>query len=314
MPDLIVRRAVDADLPQILETLKAALGETPLLRRTSELWAWKHIDNPFGRSMILVADAQGRIAGVRAMMRWELVTPQGATLRCLRPVDTATHPEFMRSGVFRRLTTAAVDEAKSAGIDLIFNTPNEKSAPGYLKMGWRPIADLDALVRPRLGASARVRHDTPPSIEQLAPDLESPNRFDLEDRPPRGLRTLRSETYLNWRFGSHPTASYGVLRDDGGVVVARANSRGRWSEVVVSDLLGGADSRSIKQLARLNRARYIAGWFSPGTPERRSAIRGGMFPIPRRTLRLVALPIVELETDVFDMASWDLATSDLELL
>ncbi len=56
----------------------ARLSARPLSsRRTPELFAWKHIDNPFGRSIILVAEAEGTIAGLRAFMRWELTTPGG---------------------------------------------------------------------------------------------------------------------------------------------------------------------------------------------------------------------------------------------
>lgn len=314
MSEIQVRPASDDDIPRILETLKAALGESPLLQRTPELWAWKHRVNPFGPSLTLVADAGGRIAAVRAMMRWELVTSDGDTLRCLRPVDTATHPDFLRRGLFRELTMSAVEQARSEGVDLVFNTPNERSAPGYLTMGWHMVARLGAMVRPRVGAALPAHSGSPPSIGALAPRLDPAAHFEIEDRSPRGLRTPRSEQYLRWRFASHPTASYGVLREGDTVLVARANSRGRRSELVLSDMLGEAKAVSIRRLARGHRARYLAGWFSPRSPERRAALFAGMLAVPKRTLRLVALPLTQFEIDLFDLASWDLATSDLELL
>ncbi len=316
MADLVVRHARDDDIPRILETLRAALGETALSRRTPELWDWKHVTNPFGRSLVVVAEDRGRIAGVRAMMRWELRTPDGFRLRCLRPVDTATHPDYHRQGIFRELTMTALDEARAEGVDLVFNTPNKRSAPGYLNMGWRHVANLGVLVRHRLGRSVTPSRDTPPSIADMAPGLHVLDRRvpDATDRTPLGLRTPRSESYLHWRFEAHPTASYGYLAGtNGDVVFARASSRGSASELVVSDLFG-TDSNMIRLLARSARARYLAGWFSPNTPERRLAVRGGMIPLPIRTLRLVAIPLSELDLDVFDLASWDLATSDLELL
>jgi hypothetical protein len=85
--------------------------------------------------------------------------------------------------------------------------------------------------------------------------------------------------------------------------------------MVVSDILGGPSSEYVKQAAKQARTRYLAGWFSPGTPERMAANRGGMFSIPGfKALRLVARPLTELTVDVLDLGSWDLATSDLELL
>ncbi len=61
--------------------MRAALGEPPGLGRTPELFAWKHFENPFGRSLMLVAEADGVIAGFRAFMRWQLEVPGGGTLR-----------------------------------------------------------------------------------------------------------------------------------------------------------------------------------------------------------------------------------------
>ncbi|MGH8915715.1 MAG: hypothetical protein ACRDZM_14515, partial [Acidimicrobiia bacterium] len=61
--------------------------------------------------------------------------------------------------------------------------------------------------------------------------------------------------------------------------------------------------------------RYMAGFFSKGSPERRSAMAAGMLPMPGvRALRLVALPLTDIDIDVFDLGCWDIATSDLELL
>src|SRR4029450_13894273 len=43
--------------------------------------------------------------------------------------------------VFSRLTRAALD-AMEGQVDLVFNTPNGKSGPGYLKLGWREARRL----------------------------------------------------------------------------------------------------------------------------------------------------------------------------
>ena len=52
------------------------------------------------------------------------------------------------TGVFTRLTLAALEELK-IDTDLVFNTPNGKSLPGYLKMGWRRVMDVPIRVRVR---------------------------------------------------------------------------------------------------------------------------------------------------------------------
>ncbi|MGH3649400.1 MAG: hypothetical protein ACRDU9_01725, partial [Acidimicrobiia bacterium] len=85
--------------------------------------------------------------------------------------------------------------------------------------------------------------------------------------------------------------------------------------LVASDILGVAHPSAVSRAAQISRARYMAGWFSPASPKRPAAIRGGLLPMPgARALRLVAMPLTELEDDPFDLSSWDLSTSDLELL
>ena len=317
MSEVRIRPARDDDLPGILDTLRAALGETPLLRRTPELWAWKHSLNPFGESIVFIAEKQGRVAGVRAMMRWQMLTPGGGLLGCLRAVDTATHPEFERQGIFRRLTNTVLEVARSEGVHLVFNTPNDKSASGYLSMGWQEVGPIGVLIRPRFGRALKAEPDLVPSIGEWAPRAQPVPASSLpDDRSASGFRTPRSAEYMTWRFLSHPTASYGWIPDDNRAgLVARAGARSRRSELVVSDLLGSPTPRVIGSAAKTSRARYLAGWFSAGSPERRIAVRGGMIPVPGVTpLRLVALPLTELPLDVHDLGSWDLSTSDLELL
>ena len=84
-----VRMYRDEDLPAVLELLQAALGESPLLLRTPDLFRWKHIDNPFGRSVMLVAEVNETIVG----LLWEAKVVN--TARKIGPVKLI---EFRPSG------------------------------------------------------------------------------------------------------------------------------------------------------------------------------------------------------------------------
>ncbi len=313
----IIRKYSPDDLPDVLEVLRSALGETALLKRTPELWNWKHEDNPFGKSLVVVAEVGGELAGVRAMMRWDLLTTSGQTLRCLRPVDTATHPKFERRGIFKQLTLAAIEQATADGIDMIFNTPNASSGPGYLKMGWNEVAPVGVMVRPLLRRGGKVSESEPPDPSDFfTTHLEVPGTaVQPIDRPPLGLRTPRTMDYIKWRFSAHPTARYRQLTHEGKVAFLRPNVRSSRKEIVISDLLGGSSAGLIQRIARVSRAAYLAAWFSPTTAERRDVVRGGLIPVPGvRALTLMARPLRDLPVDVYDIDAWDIALGDLELL
>ena len=312
---LTIRPFQDSDLDEVLDLLRSSLGETSLLQRTPELFAWKHIDNPFGRSIILVAEAEGTIAGLRAFMRWELSTPGGEILRCVRAVDTATHPAFQRRGIFSRLTEAAVEAARDDGVDLVFNTPNEKSGAGYLKMGWQEVGPIGVMVRPGIGMLRRQVGGIP-ETQDLVPGSEPLEEFPpVTLRPPRGLRTPRTAEYLRWRFTAHPTARYALVTSAGGLAVVRPNLRRGRRELVLSELIGPGSGAAARETTRRSQADYVVGWFSKGGPERSAAIAAGLIPVPRITaLTLVARPLRALSVDVTAPDTWDLAMGDLELL
>jgi GNAT superfamily N-acetyltransferase len=314
-----VRPFADVDLPEVLEVMRQSLGETAVLRRTPDLFSWKHFDNPFGRSIILVAESGGDIVGLRAFMRWELATRRGERLRCVRAVDTATHPRHQRRGIFRTLTLAAVDAARDDGVDLVFNTPNPQSGAGYLSMGWIPVGPLGVLAAPgiRRPAAQAPATDLPDPAGWVTParPLRHSAMASIDDRPAFGLRTPRTPEYLAWRFSSHPTAAYLAVETHASAAIVRPNVRGRWKELVLSDVFGPDPAAAIRAAVARNRAAYLATWFSAGSPERAAAVRSGVLPVPKvRTLTLVANPLRPIDARINSLRGWDLASSDLELL
>jgi GNAT superfamily N-acetyltransferase len=308
---LTIREYRDSDLGRILELLRAVLGETDVLKRTPELFGWKHLDNPFGRSLMLVAEMNATIVGFRAFMRWELTTPSGELIHCARPVDTATHPDYRRLGIFRALTLEALERATSAGVALVFNTPNRRSGAGYLAMGWRRVGGVGVMVRPtrRLLSGRRLGADLEGEPSPISPDMLDPGRVS------QGLRTPRTPAYLDWRFTRHPYARYAAVGDGDGIAAVRYNNRRGRRELVISDLFGRFPARELTNVRERSGVDYMVASFSRGSPERGECIRRGMIPLPFVAgLTLHALPLGDLQVDVESMRTWDLALSDLELL
>lgn len=302
---ITVRHFTDSDTEEVLDVMRASLGETEVLQRNQQLFAWKHLDNPFGKSIMLVATESGQIVGFRAFMRWKLQTPDGAEIRCVRPVDTATHPEHRRKGIFRELTNSAVEEARADEVDLIFNTPNAQSGAGYLKMGWSAVGQIGVMIRPGWRFLGTTDHlDSAHPVSHVSGD----------DRTPTGLRTIRSAEYRRWRFTGHPTARYVQFGGGGAQLICRTNIRSGYRELVVSEAIGDISS-PLRAVSRALRGHYAVGWFPPNTPERSQLRRGGFVPVPRvKALQLVARPLQEFGLDPLALENWDVGFGDLELL
>ena len=141
-----IREASKDDTSGILNVLKASLGETSS-RKTERVWNYKHVNNPFGKSLVLLAEENNQVIGVRAFMRWKWQYGENI-YSALRAVDTATHPDHQGKGVFKKLTLKALEIAGEMGDHFVFNTPNTQSKPGYLKMGWKEVAKLNVRLVP----------------------------------------------------------------------------------------------------------------------------------------------------------------------
>jgi GNAT superfamily N-acetyltransferase len=260
-------RAVDpADMPDVIDVCGRALAWSDD-DVDAEFFRWKHLDNPFGRSPIWVAvddDLPGDpIVGVRAMMRWDLEGPDGARRTMTRAVDTATLPTHQGRGIFKRLTLAAVEQLTDDGLSAVFNTPNDKSRPGYLKMGWETVGKVPVTVRPRNPSAmlAMVRSRVPAEKwgTDTAAGLDPAAALADEDAVERAIArnpassvwsTPMSVPYLRWRTGFGPlrcrVEPFGDRIDDG-FLVFRLRRRGVLTQLSLLHVVGPGDPAPIRR-------------------------------------------------------------------
>jgi GNAT superfamily N-acetyltransferase len=270
--ELEIRRAGPADLPEVMSLLGASLGWGDD-ERYQRLFRWKHLDNAFGRSPMWVGTIGSEIVGFRAFMRWRFQL-DGGQVEAVRAVDTATHPAHQGKGIFTKLTLQALQELQAEGVGFVFNTPNDQSRPGYLKMGWRLIGRLPVWARPRgpggliRMARSRVpaeRWSVPTEVGRPAGEaLADPQAVEalVAKRPlvAAAAETTRSVDFLRWRYGMEDL-HYRALGDpEGGLVFFRLRRRGAAVEAVVCDLLADrAEGRLISRLARETAVDYVIG-------------------------------------------------------
>lgn len=320
--DVAIRPMQPSDESQVLALIEASLGRRPD-PRNAKFFAWKHRENAFGASPCWVAVDGDRVVGLRALMRWEFDTP-GGVARAVRAVDTATHPDYQGRGIFSALTRRAVDELTADGVAFIFNTPNDKSRPGYLKMGWQEVGQLPTGLRPtsafRLPRIAAARAPAELWSEPteaglsiaaaLADDAAVAGLLTVQPRTD-GVATRRTPAYLRWRYGFEPLVYRAFLAESSlsdGVLLFRLRRRGRATEMVVGDLLlpepaPAAARRLIRSALRATGADHALGL--------RTTAAAGLLPVPGQGPMLTWRGLVS-ETKP-PLADWKLSLGDIEL-
>ena len=331
----------------ILDLVRLSLGEAGNRRKTADFWQWKHTDNPFGPSYGLYAwaEAQQIAVGLRTLLRWHFQSPDGQPIQAVRAVDTATHPDFQRRGIFSKLTQQALAELTEAEMHLIFNTPNPRSLQGYLKLGWQIVEKWPMFIKPLkpLGLLKAISRRPTATPDQdlfqstfqsgVLPWVAFVNRYRNQlptfitnweaSRAQVGYRTSRNLPYLQWHYGQHPYILYGVcaLEQAGaltGFAILRPNLRYGLKEVIITELFLQEPDRKIgqwllKQLFKQLKGDYVVAHFAQGTLERQLITRSGFLKIPRQGRTFVVRPLNPVPDDPYSPRNWDLTIGDLEI-
>lgn len=312
-----IRKAELSDIPQIVALLKLSLGES-LMPKSVQYWTWKHLKNPFGRSPVLLACAGGNIVGVRAFMRWRW--RQGEEeISAIRAVDTATHPGWQGRGIFKKLTLGMLERCEEEKTDMVFNTPNQKSKPGYLKMGWQEAGKLPlkaGIKRPLpLIFNKIFRSLSTRFVELKLPDYsleKAIERFDLSKIVQSSrIGTDYSRAYLKWRYLDIPVIRYYGLASDCSLLIFRLKQGPPGTELRITDAFGDENTlqQGVKELMRTLHFDYmsVSGFSTLSLPLllRKSGNFG-----PGVTVR----PLYRKNIDDFaGFAGWSPSLGDLEV-
>jgi hypothetical protein len=283
---------------------------------------------------MLVAEADEQVVGLRAFMRWEFVA-EGRRFRAVRAVDTATHPDYQGRGIFSALTRQAI-EALRLQTDFVFNTPNQKSLPGYLKMGWGVVGRVPVSVRVRrpvhfarhaMSWRRELASDAPPGARArtAAEVLSLPRLEDLlaSAEPYEGISTVRDAAYLRWRYASAPLLDYRAVVEPGrdvpaALAIFRVRPRGSLVEATVSEVIArrgdaAAARRVLARVARASGADHLTCSFPRRSVAMSAARCAGFVRVPGG-VTLVVNPLGHrLEPDPHALRSWATSAGDLEV-
>jgi GNAT superfamily N-acetyltransferase len=321
MDEISIREATKTDSPEIVELLKIALGEGT--EKSVENWHWKHYDNPFGKSKIYVATIGSEIVGVRAFMQWrwkEASTEK--ELKAVRAVDTAVSPNHRRKGIFLTLTNYALEKVRKENFDFIFNTPNDKSIGGYLKLGWvlnRKIP-VNLLVNPLFWLSSKKK------LEQLSKDsMEFIEHGTLQFATPFAEADLScpfSKEYLQWRYLNNPLVPYKYLYSSGVFLVYRLKKTKKITEcrIVEVQLMDANAHQHVKKVIAILAKRYLVVSMVKGILKSKLLLKNGVLAVnleregPNMVTKNVTLPEKKYQM-LLDTHSpyWGFNLGDMEL-
>lgn len=176
---------------------------------------WKYLRNPSGSVVAFEAFEAENIAAFYGVIP-ELYVDGQETFTAYQSMDTMTHPDYQKRGLFVKLakhTYAALQERTQSL--LIIGVPGSNSFHGFVhKLNWQHLADIAYLFVHRIQfalsavfkARAAVTINEISSFgEELKPFLE---RFYEEQSM---VRPLYDVATLNWKVFQHPFKKFRAL-------------------------------------------------------------------------------------------------------
>ncbi|SDR69967.1 GNAT family N-acetyltransferase [Gramella sp. MAR_2010_147] len=302
---MVIREASESDIDGILKVLKASLGEVSS-KKTREVWNYKHINNPFGKSLVLIAIVDGKIVGVRAFMRWQWQLGSG-TYSCFRAVDTATDPNFQGRGIFKKLTLMALDLGVDEKSNFVFNTPNSQSRPGYIKMGWKIVGKVPVYISPYFNLNMNKPSN---KIENgnISDDFlikHKTNQIDTQK-----LFTPKDANFLFWRYRECPLQKYLIYENKNLFIAAYVKEHKHFKELRISELIGDLSDKKIHKRVILWARNFDVNIITSGTKIFQFGIKGGFGPV--LTLKKLKLD-PKKEESLLGINNWNNSIGDLEL-
>lgn len=310
-----IREAKNDDIFEILNVLKDSLGEKSS-KKNEEVWKFKHEKNPFGKSLVLLAIVDEKIVGIRAFMKWQWQIGD-ITYKAFRAVDTATHPNYQGRGIFKKLTLKALEIAKQLGYHFVFNTPNDKSRPGYLKMGWKPVDKL----RIKLIANNPIYWNKSRNFEALTNNHTSSIHLEnllkahnLRSKQNLGLYTPKSLDYWRWRYEENPLQNYYCEYSNDYIFATYVKRHSKYSELRISELI---TENKIGEKEALKKAKSLARKFGVNfitIASRESSLFNPLIGKFGPILTLKNINLRENENlELQNLNNWNYSLGDLEL-
>lgn len=289
--------AEPALIPAVLESAAAAYG---VGAQSGQWFDWKYRRSPFGAPVIAVArDEGGAPQGMVAFGVQQLVL-DGRSVCAGVSYDTFVTPGHQGRGLFKKMLATAEEEARSRGIEVLYNFPNPNSRPGFLSASWTDAGGVETWLHP----TARAAFSAPRLVASRASganvnELGEGCAAELDGLVADGYRRLAATTsvvdrssasdLLRWRIAEPPhRGRYRIIAHDELAAVVRVVSRRGLREVQVLEMLASAAGHSrhpsamLRSVGRDCRADVVTVLLTAGNPLRRYLRRAAFLPIRNR--------------------------------
>ena len=289
------------DEDSVLELLQVAFGQWPRDIddvTPSEFFRWKHLQGPFGRSVLVVAEADDAVVGFIAYLPWRFRAGE-RIVTAMRGVDFAVHPAYQRRGPRWRCAQRPSSQRCPHSLRAI---RSEQSRPGGARSGPSPVEKLPRYVQAQkplrtavaLGMGRAGPEQISVGAKTAAEVLVDDSQASLLAVRPRAangrLATVKDLAYLRWRYGRF--AEYRAIRSHAhsarGMVIFRVLRRKQFAVTQVCELfVEEGDRRAIGDVLQAVKKAAPTDFLTCSFPSAHDAAVRGFLPFHGKSVLMV---------------------------
>ena len=212
MSEIEIKKSNFKNFQQLKKIMHACFG----ISVTEQYFRWKYLDNPIGRVQAFEAREGDRVVAFYGLLP-ELYRVNGKEVKIYQSMDTMTHPNFQKRGLFVRLAKHSYQYllGEEKCFQLI-GLPSEDSFPGFIrKLEWSHIANVPYLFLPKcnffLSSFFKKTKELQMSVVR---EMDDDIRFFLANKQHSQMPIspyLRAD-FFSWRVFKNPRKKFTVLK------------------------------------------------------------------------------------------------------
>lgn len=315
--ELEFRKFTFADTEKLSETYELCFGA----KVDDRYFQWKYTDNPAGEVVAFVAEApEGTIAAYYGVLP-EIYLVNGKPKKIYQSMDTMTHPDFQRRGLFGLLAKKTYEYVAEAEGELkIVGIPGLTSYPGFVKkLEWKDIHQFKYFFTNKIlfKAAGLLRRTKKAKFERVAEmNSDLSDFFSQREVSEKPIQPNITADFFDWRVFKNPLKNFQTIqiRDENnkiiGVCVYTIDEENRcfvhFLSFVKRDLFSDYSGAVIEYLFAKTGAQFVYTW-EPAEETSHKALKKLGFitnPLDKGLFSYHVPLIIRAEPEMTDGTSW----------
>lgn len=259
----------DGNTKRLSELMFACFGK----KADESYFKWKYFDNPAGDLIAYEALYEGKSVGFYGIIP-ELYTLDGKVEKVYQSMDTMTHPDFQRRGLFIKLARLTYEDAlENEGKLFIVGFPGGQSYGGFIKkLDWKTIKEDCSYMfipRPLFSLKNLFMSSKSITIQKYEVMTDELAEYFSKIKPTTKISKYFDTNIFQWKIFDNPNYDYNIIsikkeNEILGVCVYRIESKKSceisWLNFIDLDNYKIYIKHFLKYIFAETKIRYIYSW------------------------------------------------------